>query len=224
MVDRGRHEQRRRDRGAQGQCRVPRPHREPAGVATVSAPNEFAARHVGPRDEDVASMLEVLGYQSLDSFIDAAVPETVRMRRPLALPPGRGENAVIATMRELTDQNEVFRSYLGLGYSNCDVPAVIKRNILENPGWYTAYTPYQAEIAQGRLEALLNFQTMVMDLTGLEIANASLLDEGTAAAEAMAMSYAVRGKPGKEKYFVSDECHPQTIDVVKTRARARGVE
>src|ERR1700712_313820 len=189
----------------------------------MSAPNEFAARHVGPRGDDVASMLEVLGYQSLDSFIDAEVPESVRMRRPLALPPGRGENAVIATMRELTDQNEVFRSYIGLGYSNCDVPAVIKRNILENPGWYTAYTPYQAEVAQGRLEALLNFQTMVCDLTGLPVAHASLLDEGTAAAEAMAMSYAVRGKPGKETFFVSDECHPQTIDVVKTRAHARGV-
>jgi glycine dehydrogenase len=192
----------------------------------VSAPNEFAARHVGPRDEDVASMLEVLGHQSLDSFIDAAVPESVRMRRPLALPPGRGENAVIATMRELTDQNEVFRSYIGLGYSNCDVPAVIKRNILENPGWYTAYTPYQAEIAQGRLEALLNFQTMVSDLTGLPVANSSLLDEGTAAAEAMAMTMAVSKHSGAETplYLVDSACHPQTIAVVATRAVARGIE
>ena len=165
-------------------------------------------------------MLEVLGYQSLDSFIDAAVPETVRMRRPLALPPGRGENAVIATMRELTDQNEVFRSYIGLGYSNCDVPAVIRRNILENPGWYTAYTPYQAEIAQGRLEALLNFQTMVSDLTGLSVANSSLLDEGTAAAEAMAMTFAVSKHSGEGTpiYLVDSACHPQTIAVV---ARAR---
>ncbi|HEY8795977.1 MAG TPA: glycine dehydrogenase (aminomethyl-transferring), partial [Gemmatimonadaceae bacterium] len=191
----------------------------------MSAPNEFAARHVGPRGEDVASMLEVLGYHSLDSFIDAVVPESVRMRRPLALPPGRGENAVIATMRELTDQNEVFRSYLGLGYSNCDVPAVIKRNILENPGWYTAYTPYQAEIAQGRLEALLNFQTMVCDLTGFTVANASLLDEGTAAAEAMAMTLAIVKQSGKAPvYLVDRACHPQTIAVVATRAVARGIE
>ena len=152
-------------------------------------------------------MLEVLGYQSLNAFIDAVVPETVRMRTPLALPPGRGENAVIATMRELTDQNEVFRSYLGLGYSNCDVPAVIKRNILENPGWYTAYTPYQAEIAQGRLEALLNFQTMVSDLTGFTIANASLLDEGTAAAEAMAMTLAIVKQSGEgAPIYLVDSC------------------
>ncbi|MBA2685709.1 MAG: aminomethyl-transferring glycine dehydrogenase [Gemmatimonadaceae bacterium] len=192
----------------------------------MSAPNEFAARHVGPRAEDVASMLELLGYHTLDSFIDAAVPESVRMRRPLALPPGRGENAVIATMRELTDQNEVFRSYLGLGYSNCDVPAVIKRNILENPGWYTAYTPYQAEVAQGRLEALLNFQTMVCDLTGFTVANASLLDEGTAAAEAMAMTLAIvkHEGVGAPVYLVDRACHPQTIAVVATRAVARGIE
>src|ERR1700712_1761942 len=194
----------------------------------MSAPNEFAARHVGPRGDDVASMLEVLGYQSLDSFIDAEVPESVRMRRPLALPPGRGENAVIATMRELTDQNEVFRSYLGLGYSNCDVPAVIKRNILENPGWYTAYTPYQAEIAQGRMEALLNFQTVVTNLTGMQLANASLLDEATAAAEAMTMLFHTRSKDsvknGSHKFFIANGCYPQTIDVLKTRANPLGIE
>src|SRR5512140_1409740 len=221
MADRDRDEQRERDRGAQGQRRIPRPHREPPGVTIVSAPNEFAARHVGPRGDDVASMLEVLGYHSLDSFIDAVVPESVRSRRPLALAPGRGENAVIATMRELTDQNEVFRSYIGLGYSNCDVPAVIRRNILENPGWYTAYTPYQAEIAQGRLEALLNFQTTVVDLTGLPLASASLLDEGTAAAEAMQMLHAA--KSGRDVFLVADDCHPQTIDVVKARGAARGI-
>jgi glycine dehydrogenase len=134
------------------------------------------------------------------------------------------EHEALSTLRAIARRNQVCRSYLGLGYHDCITPPVIQRNILENPGWYTAYTPYQAEIAQGRLEALLTFQTMVMDLTGLEIANASLLDEGTAAAEAMAMSYAARGKAEKEVYFVADHCHPQTIDVVKTRAHARGVE
>ena len=133
------------------------------------------------------------------------------------------EYDALTNLRTVARKNQIFRSYLGLGYHDCITPPVIQRNILENPAWYTAYTPYQAEIAQGRLEALLNFQTVIIDLTGLEIANASLLDEGTAAAEAMAMSYAARGKPGKETFFVSDECHPQTIDVVKTRAHARGV-
>jgi glycine dehydrogenase len=171
-------------------------------------------------------MLGVLGYPSLDVFIDAVVPESIRLRRPLALPPGRSELAVLASMRALADQNMVYRSYIGMGYSNCSVPAVIQRNILENPGWYTAYTPYQAEIAQGRLEALLNFQTMVGDLTGLPIANASLLDEGTAAAEAMAMTIAVtkHAGSGAPVYLVDEGCHPQTIAVVRTRAAARGVE
>ena len=132
----------------------------------MKSPNEFAARHIGPRPDDIESMLGVVGYPSLDAFIDAVVPEQIRLRRALALPPGQTEAAMLATMRELAGKNQVFRSYLGMGYSNCLVPTVIQRNILENPGWYTAYTPYQAEIAQGRLEALLNFQTMVSDLTG----------------------------------------------------------
>src|SRR6185437_8121388 len=159
-----------------------------------------------------------LGYDSLDAVIDATVPESIRFRRPLALGPGQSEIEALRTFRQVAGRNQIFRSFIGLGYYGCLTPPVIQRNILENPGWYTAYTPYQAEIAQGRLEALLNFQTVVVDLTGLEIANASLLDEGTAAAEAMAMSYAVKGGTGHEKYFVSDECHPQTIDVVRTRA------
>jgi glycine dehydrogenase len=183
----------------------------------------FAARHIGPRAADIASMLGTLGYPSMDAFIDMVVPEQIRLRKRLDLPEGRSEAAVLATMRALADQNKVFRSYLGMGYSNCFVPTVIQRNVLENPGWYTAYTPYQAEIAQGRLEALLNFQTMVSDLTALPVANASLLDEGTAAAEAMAMTLAVVKHGEKPVYLVDESCHPQTIAVVKTRAEARGV-
>jgi len=183
----------------------------------------FIPRHIGPSDADMRAMLELLGYDSLDGLIDATVPAAIRLKRPLAIHTALSELDGLANLRGISKKNQIFRSYLGLGYYDCLTPPVVQRNVLENPGWYTAYTPYQAEVAQGRLEALLTFQTMVMDLTGLEIANASLLDEGTAAAEAMAMSYAARGKPGKEVFFVSDECHPQTIDVVKTRAHARGV-
>ncbi len=168
-------------------------------------------------------MLKVLGLASLDGLIDATVPAKIRLRDGLDLPKGMTEPEVLAYFRALAAKNQVFRSFIGMGYSDCVTPPVIQRNILENPGWYTAYTPYQAEIAQGRLEALLNFQTMVIDLTGLEIANASLLDEATAAAEAMTMSYALKGKPGKEVFLVASECHPQTIDVVKTRAGVRGI-
>src|SRR5687767_1002839 len=185
--------------------------------------DSFVPRHIGPNETEVAAMLAALGYDSLDALIDAAVPESIRLRRPLAIHTQRTEYEALGRLRTIASANRVLRSYLGLGYHDCITPPVIQRNVLENPGWYTAYTPYQAEIAQGRLEALLNFQTMVMDLTGLEIANASLLDEGTAAAEGMAMAYAVKGKPGRETFFVSSECHPQTIDVVRTRARARGI-
>src|SRR5947208_6702196 len=184
----------------------------------------FTARHIGPSEDEQREMLQALGFDSLDAFIEATVPDSIRLRRPLAIHGGLSEYEALANLRRIAKQNEVCRSYLGLGYHDCITPPVIQRNVLENPGWYTAYTPYQAEIAQGRLEALLNFQTMIMDLTGFEIANASLLDEGTAAAEAMAMAYAARGKPGKEVFFVADSCHPQTIDVVRTRAHARGVE
>ncbi len=168
-------------------------------------------------------MLETVGYSDLDSFIDAVVPGSIRMRRQLALPPGCSEREVLTSLRALADRNQVFRSYLGLGYHGTFVPPVILRNILENPGWYTAYTPYQAEIAQGRLEALLTFQTMVSDLTALPIANASLLDEGTAAAEAMAMTMAIAKVTDHPVYLVDSNCHPQTIAVVTTRAEARGV-
>jgi glycine cleavage system P protein (glycine dehydrogenase) len=184
----------------------------------------FVPRHIGPSELEQRDMLRFLGYESLDAMIEDAVPASIRLRRPLAIHGGLSEYEALANMRRIAEQNDVCRSYLGLGYHACITPPVIQRNVLENPGWYTAYTPYQAEISQGRLEALLNFQTMVMDLTGFEIANASLLDEGTAAAEAMAMAYAARGKDGKEVFFVAEGCHPQTIDVMRTRATARGVE
>jgi len=192
--------------------------------AAISPAESFVPRHVGPAERDVAEMLKTLGFQSLEALIDATIPAKIRYRRGLDLPKGMTELEVLAYFRTLAAQNQVFRSFIGMGYSDCVTPPVIQRNIIENPGWYTAYTPYQAEIAQGRLEALLNFQTMVIDLTGLEIANASLLDEATAAAEAMTMSYALKGTSGKEVFLVASECHPQTIDVVKTRASVRGIE
>jgi len=184
----------------------------------------FVRRHVGPDEAEVRQMLDALGYDSLDALIDATVPGAIRLRRPLALGPERSEYEMLAELRELVSKNRVFRSFIGMGYHDCIVPPVIQRNVLENPGWYTQYTPYQAEIAQGRLEALLTFQTMVIDLTGLPIANASLLDEGTAAAEAMAVAYGAVGGEGRNAFFVSERCHPQTVEVVRTRARARGHE
>jgi len=191
---------------------------------TYTAATSFIPRHIGPTPQDVRAMLDLLGYDSLDAVIDATIPARIRLNRPLAIHAPLSEHEALSRFRSIAKRNSIYRSYLGLGYYDCITPPVIQRNILENPGWYTAYTPYQAEIAQGRLEALLNFQTMVMDLTGFQIANASLLDEGTAAAEAMHMSHAMRGKPGKETFFISDECFPQTIAVVKTRAEARGVK
>jgi glycine dehydrogenase len=186
-------------------------------------PDGFPRRHIGPSEEEIAEMLDALGYDSLASFVDAAVPEGIRYRRPLQLPGGLDEHEALSRLRAMAAQNTVARSFIGMGYYDTLVPPVIQRNILENPGWYTAYTPYQAEIAQGRLEALLNYQTVVSDLTALPIANASLLDEGTAAAEAMAMCHAM--VPGdRPKFLVASNCHPQTIDVVRTRAAARGFE
>ena len=167
-------------------------------------------------------MLKQLGFPSLEAMVDAAVPKAIRLARPLNLPAARSEHEVLGALKEIASQNQVGRSFIGMGYYDCITPAVIQRNILENPGWYTQYTPYQAEISQGRLEALLNFQTMVADLTGLEIANASMLDEATAAAEAMTMS--LRLKDGRNIFFVSETCHPQNIEVVRARARALGIE
>ncbi|PSB33567.1 glycine dehydrogenase (aminomethyl-transferring), partial [filamentous cyanobacterium Phorm 46] len=186
----------------------------------------FAARHIGPTRSEIQQMLDVLGISSLDDLIDKTVPAAIRMNQPLQLPAAQSEYAALAELKEIAAKNQIFRSYIGTGYHDCITPPVIQRNILENPGWYTAYTPYQAEIAQGRLEALLNFQTMIIDLTGLEIANASLLDEGTAAAEAMTMLHGQRkaGKKNAETIFVSEQCHPQTIDVLKTRALPLGIQ
>lgn len=186
--------------------------------------DRFVRRHIGPGEPEVRDMLDLLGYDSLESFIDTVIPSAIRFRKDLKLPAATSEYETLKEMREIAQQNRVFRSYIGMGYHDCITPSVIQRKVLENPNWYTAYTPYQAEIAQGRLEALLNFQTAVIDLTGLPIANASLLDEATAAAEAMSMSHAVRGKTGGRVFYVSELCHPQTIDVVLTRARARGWE
>ena len=185
-------------------------------------PDRFVRRHIGPRPADAGEMLKQLGYTSLDAMIDAAVPKPIRLARPLQLPAARSEHEALAALKEIASQNQVFRSFIGMGYYDCITPPVIQRNVLENPGWYTQYTPYQAEISQGRLEALLNFQTMVADLTALDIANASLLDEATACAEAMTMCH--RLKDGRNVFFVSETCHPQNIEVVRTRAKALGIE
>ena len=193
-----------------------------AGCDLLSPLDTFARRHIGPNAKEIAQMLELLGFADLNELIDAAVPANIRLARPLRLPASRGEREVLTDLKTMAAQNQVFRSFIGMGYSNCITPPVIQRNVLENPGWYTQYTPYQAEIAQGRLEALLNFQTMISDLTGLKIANASLLDEATAAAEAMHMSHDLRA--ARNVFFVSAECHPQTIAVVQTRAKPLGIE
>ena len=185
-------------------------------------PNSFARRHIGPNEEEVRVMLREVGFEDLDSLVEAAVPRNIRLDRDLNLPEAKSEMEALTELRAISRKNKIPRSFIGCGYSDCITPPVIQRNILENPGWYTAYTPYQAELAQGRLEALLNFQTMITDLTALEIANASLLDEATAAAEAMALCHAV--VPNRKTFFVADNCHPQTIAVVQTRAKPLGIE
>jgi len=184
--------------------------------------NSFARRHIGPNEGEVAAMLSELGFESLEALIDAAVPKNIRLNRSLNLPEAKSEIEALAELRTIAKKNKVVRSFIGTGYYDCITPPVIQRNILENPGWYTAYTPYQAEIAQGRLEALLNFQQMIIDLTALDIANASLLDEATAAAEAMSLCHAV--VPNRNTFFVAYDCHPQTIAVVQTRAKPLGIE
>ena len=184
--------------------------------------SDFARRHIGPNEDEAAKMLNSLGFENLDALIDTTVPKNIRLDRELDLPEAKSEAEALAELRAISKKNKVTKSFIGAGYSDCITPPVIQRNILENPGWYTAYTPYQAELAQGRLEALLNFQTMIVDLTKLDIANASMLDEATAAAEAMTLCHAA--VPERKTFLVAENCHPQTIEVVRTRAKPLGIE
>jgi len=191
-------------------------------IDSCQSGSDFARRHIGPNEDEVRAMLREVDFESLDTLIDATVPKNIRLDRELNLPKAKSETEALAELFAISKKNRIARSFVGAGYYDCITPPVIQRNILENPGWYTAYTPYQAEIAQGRLEALLNFQQMIVDLTALDIANASLLDEATAAAEAMALCHAV--VPNRKTFFVADNCHPQTIAVVQTRAKPLGIE
>jgi glycine dehydrogenase len=185
---------------------------------------KFQHRHIAPNEADTTEMLQTIGVNTVNELIDQTVPEKIRLKAPLNLPAAKSEFDYLNDLKQTASKNKVFKSYIGQGYYDVIVPGVIQRNILENPGWYTQYTPYQAEIAQGRLQALLNFQTMVLDLTGMEIANASLLDEGTAAAEAMFMQYSLRKNTAANIFFVSEELFPQTIDILKTRSQPYGIE
>ena len=192
-------------------------------------PDKFVRRHIGPNADETREMLAQLGFKNLDELVDAAVPKKIRLDKKLNLPAAKSEFEALAELRRIASENKVYRPFIGQGYYDCITPPVIQRNVLENPGWFTQYTPYQAEISQGRLEALLNFQTMVTDLTALDIANASLLDEATACAEAMMMSHRLKSgsagvSPVRNVFFVSENCHPQNIEVVRTRGAALGVE
>lgn len=201
------------------------PHQEEAfGNGNILQNVPFVWRHIGPRPHEIEGMARECGYQSLDDLVNDTVPAKIRIQTPLQLPNPGHERSVLLELRELSLQNRLCRSYIGLGYYGCITPAVIQRNLFENPGWYTQYTPYQAEIAQGRLESLLNFQTMVRDLTALDIANASLLDEATAAAEAMTLAFSSKGKDAKSTFFVAEDVFPQTQAVLKTRAQGLGIQ
>jgi glycine dehydrogenase len=186
--------------------------------------DRFVDRHIGPSPEEAEKMLRFLALKSLEDLVRATVPQSIQMKKSLELAPAQSEFEALQSLKKLASSNQVFKTYLGMGYSDTITPPVIQRNILENPGWYTQYTPYQAEIAQGRLEALLNFQTMICDLTGFEISNASLLDEATAAAEAMTMAFTLQNRDTTKAFFVSKNTHPQTIDVLRTRAEPLGIE
>ena len=193
-------------------------------LAELADHDAFLRRHNGPDGDDRAKMLSALGVEGVESLIDKTVPANIRLGRELDLDPPKAEAEALDYLYRLARQNKVARSYIGQGYYDTHLPAVIQRNVLENPGWYTAYTPYQPEISQGRLEGLLNFQQMVMDLTGMELANASLLDEATAAAEAMALCRRSNKKAKTNAFFVADDVFPQTLDVLKTRASWFGYE
>ena len=182
----------------------------------------FSTRHIGPNADDINKMLSFLGFDSVEELINATIPKDIKYNESLNIGESISEFDFLKTIKNIGEKNEVVKTYIGTGYYGTVTPPVILRNILENPGWYTAYTPYQAEISQGRLEALLNFQTMVTDLTGLEISNASLLDEATAAAEAMVLMY--RSCRNRDNFLVSDKCHPQTISVLKTRSEPIGIK
>src|SRR5210317_1612818 len=187
----------------------------------------FLNRHLGPNEDEVEKMLQKIDAASLTQLLDETIPESIRLQKPLDLPKGISEYEFSKHINKLSDENKLFETYIGLGYHPTITPAVIQRNILENPGWYTAYTPYQAEIAQGRLEALFNFQTVVCDLTGMELANASLLDESTAAAEAMTMLFGARSRTQKKneacQFFVDENILPQTLSLLHTRATPLGI-
>ncbi|MBU3739131.1 MAG: glycine dehydrogenase (aminomethyl-transferring), partial [Rhodoferax sp.] len=185
--------------------------------------DEFVARHVGPDAAETRAMLQSMGMDSIEQLIERVIPPAILSTQTLALPDGRSEAQTLAALRDIARRNRVFKSFIGMGYYGTHTPHVVLRNVLENPAWYTAYTPYQPEISQGRLEALLNFQTMIADLTGMEIANASLLDEATAAAEAMAFCQRLSKNPSRA-FFVSGDCHPQTLEVIRTRAEPLGVQ
>src|SRR5262245_40238812 len=192
-------------------------------LSQLQQPDAFLRRHLGPDEAEQQVMLEALGLASRDELIVQTVPPAIRLNRPLDLPAALDEQAALAKLRGYAEQNQLWTSLIGMGYYGTVTPTVILRNLLENPGWYTAYTPYQPEIAQGRLEALLNFQQLTIDLTGLDLASASLLDEATAAAEAMALAKRV-AKSKSNLFFVDEDCHPQTISVVQTRAQAFGFD
>ncbi len=197
-------------------------------MSSLDVSDRFARRHVGPSPDERDEMLQAVGAPTLDALMDEAIPASIRLKAPLSLPPAESEQQYLNRLGHLAHRNQVFRSYIGLGYYDTFTPSVILRMVLENPGWYTPYTPYQAEISQGRLESLLNFQTMVMDLTRMEVASASLLDEATAAGEAMALMHRARpgnrSDPAHSVCLVSDGCFPQTIDVLRSRAEPLGID
>ena len=195
-----------------------------ASLSQLGNDEEFIQRHIGPDQTQMDSMLETLGLKSLDELTQKVVPESIALEKPMQLADPLSENDALAKLAEMAADNCAGRSYIGLGYYDTHTPNVILRNVLENPGWYTAYTPYQPEISQGRLECLLNFQQMILDLTAMDLANASLLDEATGAAEAMALAKRVSKNKSANSFFVDENCFPQTIDVIKTRAACFGIE